>query len=427
MVTKKDKKGDARGGLDYGWRFQGRPVLLHDDSSTIVDESSHIMQTALTQMSKKYFYVERCIQCGMCTEACPNTMLHMNGRFSPREFIQKLRLGLLDFSGKDLWFCTNCGGCTNVCPYEIPFIDVMIDLRNLVIEQGAGYFPPEMKSALASVANYHNPWMEDPDKRGDWIKKLHIPLLPKSNTNGVLLFVGCFPSYDERGKKIAQAAAQLLYKAGIAFDILAEKEACCGDAVLRAGDYDTFEQVKKVNIESFKEREIKNIYTLSPHCFDVMNKHYFANHDDSFSVAPFILLLHEIITQGRLKINKPLNKIVTFHDPCFLSKHNNIIKEPRELLKYLPGIEFREMEHSGSKSICCGGGGGGVWLDRKKGERLAEVRLEEVLQTKADILVTACPLCLSMLEDSARGDRSYEHIEIMDIGELILKCVEPLE
>jgi len=423
MDNKENKKGDTTTDLDYGWRFQGKPVLLHDDSSTIVDESSNLMQTALTQMSKEYFYVERCVQCGMCTEVCPNTMLHMNARFSPREFIQKLRLGLLDFSGEDLWFCTNCGSCTNVCPYEIPFIDVMIDLRNLVIEQGAGYLPPSMKSALASVANYQNPWMEDPDKRGDWIKKLNIPLLTKSNTNGILLFVGCFPSYDERGKKIAQAVAQLLSKAGISFDILGEKEACCGDAVRRAGDYDTFEQAKKINIESFNERKIKKIYTLSPHCFDVMKKHYFENNDHTFSVAPFILLMHEIITKGRLKINKTINKIVTFHDPCFLSKHNNIVKEPREILERLPGIELREMEHSGMKSICCGGGGGGIWLDRKKGERLAEVRLEEALQTKADVLVTACPLCLSMLEDSARGDSRFEGIEIMDICELVLKGV----
>jgi len=423
MPTPEDKRGCTTAALDYGWRFQGKPILLHDDHSTIVDESSNLMQSALTQMSKKYFYVERCIQCGMCTEACPNAMLTAGNRFSPREFIQKLRLGLLDFSGEDLWFCTNCGGCTNVCPYEIPFIDVMVDLRNLVIEQGAGYLPPSMKSALASVANYKNPWMEDRDKRGYWIKELNVPLLPKSNKNGILLFVGCFPSYDERGKNIAKAAAQLLAKAGISFDILGEEEVCCGDAVLRTGDYRTFEHLKKINIESFERRGMKKIYTLSPHCFDVMKNHYFENNNDTFSVFPFILLLHEIVTQGRLKISKKRDKVVTFHDPCFLSKHNNIVKEPREILQFLPGIQLREMAHSGMKSICCGGGGGGIWLDRKKGERLAERRLEEALQTKADILITACPLCLSMLEESVKGDSRFESIEIMDISELVLEGI----
>lgn len=424
MAGQDYKKRESEAKLDYGWRFQGKPVLLHDDTSTIVDESSHLMQMALTQMSKEYFSVERCLQCGMCTESCPNTMLNMNGRFSPREFIQKLRLGLLDFSGDDLWFCTNCGSCTSVCPYEIPFIDVMMDLRNLVIEQGAGYLPTSMKRAISSIANYKNPWMEDPGKRGDWAKILNIPLLTKDNTNEMLLFIGCYPSYDEHGKKISKAAAQLLNKAGISFDILGDKEACCGDSILRVGDYKTFEQLKTINKRGFEERGIKNIYTLSPHCFDVIKNHYFEKNEDKFLVAPFILFLHEVLKKGQLEVDKPINKIVTFHDPCFLSKHNHITKEPREILESLPGIELREMEHHGSKSICCGGGGGGIWLDRKKGERLAEIRLGEALQTKADILVTACPLCLSILEDAAKNDNRFEHIEIMGICELVMKGIE---
>jgi Fe-S oxidoreductase len=424
MAGKNHKKGASKTKLDYGWRFHGKPVLLHDDNSIIVDESSHLMQMALTEMSRKYFSVERCLQCGICTETCPNTMLNKNERFSPREFIQKLRLGLLDFSGEDLWFCTNCGSCTSVCPYEIPFIDVMIDLRNLVIEQGAGYLPTSTKSAIASIANYKNPWGEDSYKRGDWIKTLNYPLLTKSNTNETLLFTGCYPSYDEHGKKVAQAAAQLLNEAGISYDILGEKEACCGDSVLRVGDYETFEQLKTMNKTGFDEKGIKNIYTLSPHCFDVIKNHYFEENDDKFSVAPFVLLLHEILTKDRLNVNKPINKIVTFHDPCFLSKHNHITNEPREILESLPGIELREMEHHGSKSICCGGGGGGIWLDRKKGERLSEIRLTEALKTRADVLITACPLCLSMLEDASKNDNRFEHIEIMDICELVVKGVE---
>ncbi|HBE44890.1 MAG TPA: Fe-S oxidoreductase [Deltaproteobacteria bacterium] len=423
MVGQDYKKGESEAGLDYGWRFQGKPVLLPEDRSAIVDGSSHLMQMALTEMSKEYFSVERCLQCGMCTEACPNTMLNTNSRFSPRKFIQELRLGLIDFSGEDLWFCTNCGSCVSVCPYEIPFIDVMKDLRNLVIEQGAGYLPQSLKSAISSCRRYQNPWMEDPNKRADWSKTLNILTLKKDNTDGVLLFVGCLPSYDERGKKIAKAATLLLDKAGINFDFLGEKEVCCGDGILRSGDYRTFEKLKKINTESFEKRGIKKVYTISPHCFDVMKNHYFEKNEDKFLVAPFILLLYEMLTEGRLKINKPINKIVTFHDPCFLSKHNHIVSEPREILKSLPGIELREMEHHSVKSICCGGGGGGIWLDRKKGERLTEIRLEETLSTKADILVTACPLCLSMLEDTVKNDNRFEPIEVMDICELVLEGI----
>jgi len=407
--------------VDYGWRFQGKPILCHEDRSTLVDESTYQMHMALSQMSREFYYLERCMQCGMCTETCPNTKLDRQDKFSPREFIQKLRLGLLDLSGEDLWLCTNCGNCEMICPFEIPFVEVMISLRNLVVEQGAGYLPATLKNSISSMATYHNPWMENPDNRNAWLGGFDLSEHEDEDLPKILLFMGCFPSYDNDAKRIAKSALQLLHNSSINFETLGNKEVCCGDSSFRSGDYEGFEKLKRINTDNFIEKGIKDIYTLSPHCFDVMSKRYFE--DDEYCVKPFLLLLHELIINNKLIFTKSINKRITFHDPCFLCKHNQIIEEPRRILKSIPGAEFIEMEHSGQKSMCCGGGGGGIFLDRKKGERLSEIRLEEAIEIKADVVVTACPLCLSMLADSAKNDDRYKNIEVKDICEFVLEAI----
>ncbi|HPW37470.1 MAG TPA: (Fe-S)-binding protein [Syntrophorhabdus sp.] len=416
-----DKYRDNANSLDYGWRFQSRSILCMEDRSNLIDESAYHMHMALSQMSQEFYYTERCLQCGICTEVCPFTRLNTIDKFSPREFIQRLRLGLLDLSGEDLWYCTNCGSCEMVCPFEIPFVKVMSSLRNLVVKQGAGYLPATLKNSISSLSTYNNPWMEDPDRRSDWMRGIDIPAHKKNSPRKILLFIGCFPSYDVDGKRIARSAVRLLNRVNINFETLGNKEVCCGDSSFRSGDSDGFEKLKNINTSNFAEKGIRYIYTLSPHCFDVMSKWYFK--DNEYHVKPFILLIHELISSNILKLKKPINKRIAFHDPCFLCKHNKIIDEPREILKSISGAEFVEMEHCGAKSMCCGGGGGGVFLDRKKGERLSEIRLDEAVRSGADILVTACPLCLSMLGDSAKSDDRYSDIRIMDICELVLEAV----
>jgi len=421
MMEKKGNQEKRR--PDYGWRFQGKTIGLCEDRSVLVDESTHVMERALRQMSMEYFVLDRCLQCGICTESCPHTQLKTDSRFSPRSFIQKARLGLLDLSEEDLWLCTQCGQCKRICPYEIPFLDVMISLRNLVVEQGAGYVPAPIKSVLSSLSTAGNPWKEDQSQRGKWYSDMHLSASPPESPDGVMLFVGCLTSFDKRAQKIARAAAMLLNRAGVAFDILGDAEVCCGDSAFRAGDKGTFERLKEINTKNLVERGAKRIYTLSPHCFDVMKNQYKGLEENGCQVVPLVILVNELIQKGSLPVRNGVAKRVAFHDPCFFSKHHQIVSEPREILQHIPGIELVEMEHHGEKSLCCGGGGGGIWRDTVKGERLAEIRLDEALKVDAEILATACPYCLAMLEESARGEEKYQNLKVMDICELLMEGV----
>jgi Fe-S oxidoreductase len=422
IADKRYVKGDPSRKPDYGWKFHGNRVLIHEDYSIAYNDTASQMEAALRETSMEFFVLDRCLQCGMCTSWCPNSLITSEGKLTPRELIQKLRLGLLDLSGQELWFCTNCGGCTTNCPYEVPLIDVIISLRKLVVNEGAGYLPATIKSVLSSVKTYKNPWMEEPEKRTDWLAETGIQ--PSNDKEAILLFAGCSPSYDSRAKKIARAAVKLLNRIGIKFDTLGVKEACCGDGVMRVGDFDAFHKLKTMNKSNIETHGARDIYTLSPHCSHIMKTNYFENYDEqSVSVKPFVMLLYEAMENGSLIFSKPIKKTITYHDPCFLAKHNSICEEPREILKSIEGLTTVEMEHNRKAGICCGGGGGGIWLDRKKGERLGEVRLEEALSAGAETIVTACPFCLSMLEDAAKGESRFEHIEIMDICELALNAL----
>jgi Fe-S oxidoreductase len=408
--------------VDYGWRLGGKKIQLMEDKSLIIDESVHFMQKAMSDMSREFYYTERCLQCGICTNSCPYSYLP-GSEFSPRNFIQKVRLGLIDFSRDELWHCTNCNSCVNNCPFEIPFVDVMVDLRSLVYEQGAGYIPESLRSAINASVSHHNPWQEKEAARGDWLEK---PAAVSAGSEGgapVLLYAGCFASYDSHGKKASRAAAELLRKAGVDFEILGEEEACCGDSVRRCGNISGFEKLKELNMSAFQRKGVKRMYTLSPHCYDTISKYYYGESSGECVIEPYAMVLNEKIKDGTLRLTKPVNKKITFHDPCFYAKHNDYTTLFREILGAIPGAEFEEMEHNGNKGICCGGGGGGAFLDRPKGERLADIRLDEALKTGANLLVTACPLCVSMLESSVLGDAKYESLQVLDLSELIVSCL----
>ncbi|MBN2078991.1 MAG: (Fe-S)-binding protein [Spirochaetes bacterium] len=373
-------------------------------------------------MSREFYYTERCLQCGICTNSCPYSYLPGSG-FTPRNFIQKVRLGLIDFSKDDLWYCTNCNSCVNSCPFEIPFVDVMVDLRGLVYENGAGYIPESLRFAINASVSHHNPWQENEAARGDWFRNTSDVPKGLGADGPVLLYAGCFASYDSHGKKTARAAAELLQRAGVAFEILGEEEACCGDSVRRCGNTNGFEKLKNHNMSGFRRKGARRIYTLSPHCYDAISRYYCGDSYGDISIQPYVTVLNEKIRDGTLKLTKPVNKKITFHDPCFFAKHNDYTGMFRQILGAIPGVEFTEMEHNGSRGICCGGGGGGAFLDRPKGERLADVRLDEALKTGAELLVTACPICVNMLESSALGDPKYEALRVIDLGELIVSCI----
>ena len=401
--------------LDYGWRLQGEKKLISQDRSIVYDDSLQDIMGLLKESSKNYYSMERCMQCGICTNSCPQNLL--SNEFSPRQLIQKLRLGLIDESMEEMWLCTNCKACELSCPFEISFLQVQRELRSLIMENGFGYIPKALKNAVSSIQYYYNPWNFDQRDR----LKMTTPSTVSEQNESYILFLGCFASFDSHGKKIARAAMSILDKLGLSYEVLGEDEVCCGDCAYRTGANQVFEQMKELNIKAFEEKKSRNILTICPHSYDIFTKNYFAETND-FQVKPLIVFLCELLEKGEIKPEKQLDISVTLHDPCFFARHNGIISELRELINSIPGIQLVEMEHNGVKSICCGGGGGGVFMDRKKGKRLSEIRINEAIRTKTDTMITACPICAAMFDDAVNSMET-NNMHIIDIVELIALAI----
>ncbi|GAH06995.1 unnamed protein product, partial [marine sediment metagenome] len=231
-------------------------------------------------------------------------------------------------------------------------------------ELGVGKIPDSLRRAMTNIASVGNPFGEAREKRGDWAERL--PVKPFAEGMELLYFSGCFPAYDARARKVAQATAGILEKAGVDFGILGYQEVCCGESVRKAGNEKLFQSLAQHNIGAFDENGVRRILTTSPHCYHTFKNEY-PEFGRDFEIIHYTQYFARLIAEERIKFNKKLNKKVTYHDPCYLGRHNNIYDEPRQILRSIPGLELVEMPDSRQKSLCCGGGGGGIWLDTKKG------------------------------------------------------------
>jgi len=358
-----------------------------------------------------------CYQCGLCTGVCPwNTVRS----FLVRRIIRQAQLGLVDFEDEDMWLCVTCRACVERCPRSVGIIDVMKALRRGITELGIAKVPDSLRITIKNISGTGNPLGEPSENRANWAKDLDI----KDYTEGTewLYFTGCMASYDPKLQRIPRAIANLFKKAQVDFGILGNRETCSGESVRKAGDEQLFQTLAQTNIDTFKELGVKKIVTTSPHSYHTFKNEYPELGGD-FEVIHYSQLLVELITEGRLKPTKELNKKVTYHDPCYLGRHNAIYDEPREVLHSIPGIELIEMPRSQENSLCCGGGGGGIWMETKKGERFADIRLEEAIETGAGTLAVACPFCMSMFEDSVLSLDKGDIIEIKDIAELLQEAI----
>jgi len=359
-----------------------------------------------------------CFQCGMCDTVCPWNRVR---QFSIRKIIREATFGLTEIESEDIWRCTTCGRCPQECPRGVKQIDVGVSLRRMASEYEI--FPASMRSAMtarASLISEGNPLQGERGNRSDWAKGL--PVKPFVEGMEVLYFVGCYLSYDPRMKKVATATAAILKKAGVDFGILGSKESCCGESIRKTGSEEVFKNLAKDNIHTFINNGVKKIIVSSPHCY-----HTFVNEYPEFMVKFEVLhmsqYIDELIKAGRLEIVREYAKKVTWHDPCYLGRHNNIYEAPRDVLKQVPGLELIEMAESREDSLCCGGGGGRIWMDTPREERFSDLRLEQARETKAEVLVTACPYCITNFEES-RLNLEYEDVlEIKDITEIIQKVI----
>jgi len=359
-----------------------------------------------------------CFQCGKCDAVCPWNRVR---QFSMRRIVREASFGLTEIESEDIWRCTTCGTCPDRCPRGVKQIDVGIALRRLASSYDV--FPASAKPARAvrgSLTTEGNPLNEERAKRADWAKGLDVR--PFAEGTEVLFFGCCYSAYDPRMKKVARATAAILNKAGVDFGILGTKESCCGESVRKTGAEEVYKGLAKENIKAFVDAGVKKIVVSSPHCYHTFKNEY-SELMVKFEVVHTAQLLFDLIQEGRLEIKKEYGKRVTYHDPCYLGRHNGVFDEPREILKRVPGLELVEMESARKDSLCCGGGGGRVWMDTPKGERFSDLRLKQADAIGAEVLATACPYCITMFEDSRLSLEYEEKIAIRDITEIIAEVI----
>ncbi len=355
-----------------------------------------------------------CFQCGLCDVVCPWNKVR---NFSMRKLIREAAFGLSEVEGEDIWRCTTCGTCPAQCPRGVKQIDISVALRKLA--SAYEMFPASVKSARtarASLISEGNPLQGERGKRADWAKGL--PVKPYEEGMEALYFVGCYFAYDPRMKKVAIATANILNQAGVQFGILGEKESCCGESIRKTGSENVFKTLAKQNIKTFIDNGVKKIIVSSPHCYHTFKNEYpeFMVHFEVLHMNQYIL---ELINEGRLELKGELEKTITYHDPCYLGRHNEIYNEPRNLLKKVPGVNLVEMEAFGKNSLCCGGGGGRIWMDTPQEERFSDIRLKQAKATGAQILATSCPYCITNFEESRLNLEYDDAIEVKDITEII--------
>jgi len=354
-----------------------------------------------------------CYQCGLCDTVCPWNRVTT---FSMRKIIRQATFGLTEIESEDIWRCTTCGRCPQQCPRGVKIIESGVSLRRIATEYGV--FPASVKPIRAVSANLigeGNPFGEERKNRADWAQGLSV----KTFTEGmeILYFPGCYPSYDPRLKKVARATANILNVAGVDFGILGAKENCCGESIRKTGDEELFKRLARENIKTFIDNGVKKILVSSPHCYHTFKNEY-PEFMANFEVVHITQYLFELIDAGRLELKKEYGKNVTYHDPCYLGRHNGIYDEPREVLKKIHGLDVDEMPDSRENSLCCGGGGGRIWMETPKGERFSDLRVEQAVGVGAEVLVTACPYCITNFEDSRLTLEDSEATEIKDIPEI---------
>ena len=372
--------------------------------------------------------IHRCFRCGYCKFTsdysdfnCPTYNKFSFETFSPGGRMWLLRawlneeIGWSDRLGKILYSCVTCGNCVEHCvmKFNEDLVNIVVAARREMIERGT--VPPAVRDCLKSIHIHGNPYKESAEDRGGWAEGLDIPAYSGQE---YLFYVGCVGSFDERGQKIARAVGNLLNKAGLSMGILGSRELCDGNEVNVLGESGLFKMLAENNIQLFKELGVKNIVTLDPHSYNAFKNEYPSLGGD-FEVLHYTQLAAKLIDSSKLSLPK-VKAAVTYHDPCYLGRHNDEFNAPRTILRNIPGLSFVEMERRKKDSFCCGGGGGNFFTDMiGAGERSpGRVRIREAVETGAEILAVACPLCAKMFEDALKAEDLEDKIQVSDIAEL---------
>jgi len=372
-----------------------------------------------------------CIMCFRCQEVCPayNTgkvlspaALEINKRYNFNHGGGADRPLMELISAEAVWACTSCGACVDICPVgNEPMRDILDIRRNLAMMESA--FPKQLENAFKGMERNQNPWNVPQADRMKWAQGLNVPTIEQNPEPDILWWVGCAPATDARAQKTAQAFAKILIAAGVNFAVLGKNESCTGDSARRAGREDIFFGLAQANVELLNEVMPKRIVTTCPHCLHTIKNEYPA-FGGNYDIIHHTQLINELVGTGQIQFSQESEALlVTFHDPCYLGRHNGITTAPRNALKSA-GLVTVEMPRNSAKSFCCGAGGAQMWKEEEQGTaRVNSARFSEAKATGANTVAVGCPFCMAMITDAAKTDGNS--LQVQDVAELVASRLKP--
>ena len=403
---------------------------------------------------KQLLDLDACTMCGRCTSVCP---AHATGKpLDPREIILKsgevmaatashapggkvsaplsadseIKINANSLferiTAEEIWACTSCKACDEICPVNIEILDKILDMRRYLSLMESN-FPAQLGNAYRAMENQGNPWGMSQTDRGEWAKDLDVEILDPGAPlkSEYLYWVGCAGSFDDKNKKVTQSMAKLLKRAGIDVAILGPSEMCTGDSARRSGNEYLFQMLAMPNVEMLNTMGVRKIITQCPHCFNTLKNEY-PQLGGNYEVIHHSQLLEDLIETGKLDVsNASLEERITYHDSCYLGRHNDVYVAPRKVVGSIKGIEIVEMPRNGTMGMCCGAGGARMWMEEDIGTKVNDERAREAIATGATRIATACPFCYIMLDDGVKGaGKDESEIKVGDIAIHLLDAIE---